>query len=135
MSAIRKKSIAITKYLEELLCRSDAEAEKDGAEKLYQIITPANPAKRGAQLSILLKPGLLGGVMTELEEQGVVVDERKPDVVRVAPAPLYNTFSDVWEFVSIFKTACIKTDKGLAQGEAEPAAFAGLNSNGWSHIK
>ncbi|KAI4185403.1 MAG: hypothetical protein LQ346_005905 [Caloplaca aetnensis] len=135
MSAIRKKSVAITKYLEELLCRNGVEGEEGGAAKLYQIITPADPAERGAQLSILLKPGLLGGVMAELEEQGVVVDERKPDVVRVAPAPLYNSFSDVWEFVDIFRRACIKTDKGLAQGEKEPAAFAGLESKGWSQIK
>ncbi|KAL8754876.1 MAG: hypothetical protein Q9184_004974 [Pyrenodesmia sp. 2 TL-2023] len=135
MSAIRKKSVAMTKYLEEMLCPNDADAEGDEATKLYQIITPANPAERGAQLSILLKPGLLGGVMVELEEQGVVVDERKPDVVRVAPAPLYNTFSDVWEFANIFKTACIKTDKGLVHGGSGPAAFGGVDSKGWSHIK
>ena len=72
----------------------------------YHIITPRNPSERGAQLSIRLASGLLDTVMSELKEQGVVVDERKPDVVRVAPAPLYNSYMDVWRFVEAFRRAC-----------------------------
>ena len=72
----------------------------------YQIITPRDPAERGAQLSIRLAPGLLDNVMSVLKEQGVIVDERKPDVVRVAPAPLYNSYMDVWRFVEMFGRAC-----------------------------
>ena len=73
--------------------------------------------------------------MAELEEQGIVVDERKPDVVRVAPAPLYNNFSELWEFVEIFKSACVKADKRSAQRGNGSAALAGNESKGWSHIK
>ncbi|KAI4121239.1 MAG: hypothetical protein LQ338_006479 [Usnochroma carphineum] len=135
MSAIRKKSIELTSYLEELLRRSDSEGATDGTTQLYRIITPANPAERGAQLSILLKPGLLEGVMTDLEDQGVVVDERKPDVIRVAPAPLYNSFRDVWDFVNIFRLACIKVEKGAVQHGEGSAALGGTDDKGWSQIK
>ncbi|KAI4144400.1 MAG: hypothetical protein L6R39_004208 [Caloplaca ligustica] len=135
MSAVRQKSITLTKYLEELLQRSDAQDATGGATGLYRIITPANPAERGAQLSMLLKPGLLEGVMADLEAEGVVVDERKPDVIRVAPAPLYNSFSDVWDFVEIFKRACVRAEKGLTQHREGPAAFAGIDKKGWSQIK
>jgi kynureninase len=40
-----------------------------------------------------------------LEEAGIVADKRKPDVIRVAPVPLYNTYEEVWNFVQIFKVA------------------------------
>ena len=50
-----------------------------------------------------LNPGLLEAVLQRLEEEGVVVDERKPDVIRVAPAPLYNTFEDVEAFCEHFR--------------------------------
>lgn len=106
MSIIRAKSISLTKYLEDLLLQPELIDGKSNNAKPYQIITPLNPAERGAQLSIRLRPGLLGGVLKALKEDGVVVDARKPDVIRVAPAPLYNTYSEVWEFVRIFKEAC-----------------------------
>lgn len=133
MSALRVKSVSMTRYLEELLI--PRQAHEDDASELYRIITPSDPAQRGAQLSILLKPGLLEGVMAELEEQGVVIDERKPDVIRVAPAPLYNSFSDVWDFVVIFRKACINAHEGQAQHKDGSAAMAGAESKGWSHIK
>ncbi|KAI4148202.1 MAG: hypothetical protein LQ341_001652 [Variospora aurantia] len=138
MSAIRAKSIMLTNYLDELLRRTGSEDSPMGKAEMYRIITPAKPAERGAQLSILLRPGLLEAVMMDLEKQGVVVDERKPDVVRVAPAPLYNTFSDVWEFVDIFKRACAKAAKGSAtsaQNGEVSSAFAGKSDKGWSQIK
>lgn len=72
----------------------------------YQIITPADPSARGAQLSIRLEPGMLDTVLECLDEDGVVIDERKPDVIRVAPAPLYNNFNDVYQFCRIFRRAC-----------------------------
>ncbi|KAF4306766.1 Aminotransferase class V/Cysteine desulfurase [Botryosphaeria dothidea] len=101
MRDLRAKSLRLTAYLEHLLF--------GGEEKRpYSLITPRSPEERGAQLSVLLEPGLLDAVMRELEEQGVVVDERRPDVVRVAPAPLYNGFGDVWRFVKVFKEACRK---------------------------
>ncbi|KAK3333620.1 pyridoxal phosphate-dependent transferase [Cercophora scortea] len=97
---LRKKSLKLTGFLEELL---NGMSEEDRA--IFRIITPSDPDQRGAQLSILLEEGLLGGVMTELEKRSVIVDERKPDVIRVAPAPLYNTFEECVAFVEAFSEA------------------------------
>lgn len=137
MSAIRSKSIMLTRYLEELLHRGVSEDSVEGQVGRYRIITPAEPAERGAQLSILLRPGLLDKVMVDLEEQRVVVDERKPDVVRVAPAPLYNTCEDVWDFVDIFKRACMKAEKGLStiQDGESSSSLACERDKGWSQMK
>lgn len=104
MQEIRKKSLNITGYLEHLLLKYPLDAPPE--DKPFTLITPSNPAERGAQLSIRLEPGLLDHVLRHLEENGVVIDERKPDVVRVAPAPLYNTYAEVWEFWQIFLQAC-----------------------------
>lgn len=104
MSALRKKSVQLTAYLQKLLL--ELPDRPDG--ELFSIITPLNPEERGAQLSVLLKPGLLDSVFAELLDNGIILDERKPDVIRVAPAPLYNTFTDVWDFVQTFFAACRK---------------------------
>ena len=135
MKELREKSVALTNYLEDLLLHSPfAEVrEEDGLP--YRIITPANTAERGAQLSLLLKPGLLEGVMQILEEAGVVVDERRPDVIRVAPAPLYNTFSEVWDFVHIFTDACLKAQSGQIKGGQEVIALQGQDAQAWAQIK
>ena len=106
MKSLRKKSKDLTGYLEHLLLKYPLDAPKKS--KPWKIITPSNPDERGAQLSILLEPGLLDAVMEELSEQSVVIDERKPDVIRVAPVPLYNSFSDVWLFVDAFRQATAK---------------------------
>ena len=67
-----------------------------------QIITPKNPAERGCQLSIFIK---FNGKETfnRISKDGVFADWREPDVIRVAPVPLYNTFEEVFRFVEIFK--------------------------------
>ena len=135
MPALRLKSVMLTNYLEELLSRGSSRSAAEGMDESYRVITPSDCAERGAQLSIRLKPGLLEGVMVELEEQGVVVDERKPDVVRVAPAPLYNTFSDVWNFVAIFEVACIKADRRKKNNGGAWGALGGTEAKGWSLIK
>lgn len=107
MANLRAKSVSLTKYLETLLLHHPVDAPP--AEKPFTIITPQHPNERGAQLSVKLKPGsLLEPVLEELESNGVVVDERKPDVIRIAPTPLYNTFVDVWDFAQIFLEACRK---------------------------
>lgn len=103
MAQIREKSLQITAYLEQLLLEFPSESLP---ERPFNIITPSNPAERGAQLSLRLAPGLLDGVLEVLEEHGVVIDERKPDVIRVAPAPMYNSYIDVWEFCQVFLKAC-----------------------------
>ena len=94
---LRVKSLKLTGYLEELL---------DSVEDPpYDIITPRDPAERGAQLSIRLNAGLLDRILPALADEAVIVDERKPDVIRVAPAPLYNSFEDCWRFVDAFRRA------------------------------
>ncbi|OJD39786.1 kynureninase [Diplodia corticola] len=113
---LRAKSLRLTAYLEHLLFSSTPE---DDGGRLYSLITPRDPNERGAQLSLLLKPGLLEDVMDELESEGVVVDERRPDVVRVAPAPLYNGFADVWRFVDVFGKACRKAAAVAAAAAAK----------------
>ena len=108
MEALRQRSLKLTAYLEARLLKYD------GGEPPYKIITPPNPAERGAQLSVLLNPGLLDQVQHYIEERGVVVDERKPDVLRIAPAPLYNSFHDIHRFITVFHEACRKAVKGTA---------------------
>lgn len=104
MADIRKKSLGLTGYLEHLLLTYPLDSSPK--EKLFTIITPSNPSERGAQLSLRLLPGLLDSVLESLEDHGVIIDERKPDVIRVAPAPLYNTYTEVWEFCQIFLETC-----------------------------
>lgn len=113
MQEIRKKSLLITGYLEHLLLKYPLDAPSE--DKPFTLITPSNPVERGAQLSLRLRPGLLDHVLRHLEENGVVIDERKPDVIRVAPAPLYNTYSEVWEFCQIFLQACREAVKARRQ--------------------
>lgn len=100
MATLRAKSLRLTRYLEDLLLHAG-----DGLDEHYTILTSAEPEERGAQLSVLLAPGLLETVMEVLEDDGVVLDERKPDVIRVAPAPLYNNHEDVWRFNVSFRRA------------------------------
>ncbi len=102
IKALHHKSRSMTAYLQLLLLKS-AKAKNIIP---FALITPIEDKEKGAQISIRLEPGLLDVVLHHLEENGVVVDERKPDVVRVAPAPLYNNCVDVWKFVQIFLDAC-----------------------------
>ena len=135
MATIRAKSMAMTAYLEDLL-RNPPLADCHYKEHLpYQIITPSKPEERGAQLSVRLEPGLLEDVMRFLEDAGVIVDERRPDVVRVAPAPLYNTFTEVWDFANIFTSACLDAQAGAVHGSQEAAALKGTDQKAWAPIK
>jgi kynureninase len=95
---IRKKSELLTGYLAFMLKEIDPE------ERFFYIITPANRKERGCQLSILMKSNG-EKVFKRLEKQGVVVDWREPNVIRVAPVPLYNTFEEVFKFAQTFKDA------------------------------
>jgi kynureninase len=92
MEPLRAKSIKLTGYLEFLI-------EQIGSTK-FSIITPPDPNARGAQLSIQAHehPKQLH---QELIAAGVKCDFREPNVIRVAPAPLYNTFHEVWRFAQI----------------------------------
>ena len=85
---IRKKSVSLTGYLEFLI--------NDIKDDRIHIITPKDPEERGCQLSIQVKSAdrsLHDGFMNA----GIICDWREPDVIRVAPAPLYNSFEDVFE--------------------------------------
>jgi kynureninase len=89
---LRAKSIHLTSYLEYLL--------KSINTKRIEIITPSNPHERGAQLSVRVI-GAEKSIYDKLYINGVIADWREPDVIRVAPVPLYNSYEDVYKFYTI----------------------------------
>jgi len=96
MEPLREKSIKLTCYLQFLL-----ESEPGvHSKQRYTIITPRGISERGCQISILAHehPKEL---FSKLESSGVICDFREPNVIRVAPTPLYNTFREVWRFAEI----------------------------------
>ena len=135
MATIRAKSVAMTAYLEGLLLNPPSATSQYKAHLPYRIITPSNPKERGAQLSVRLEKGLLDGVLQYLEDAGVIVDERRPDVIRVAPAPLFNTFTEVWDFANIFTLACLDAQTGSVRGSPDAAGLKGQDQKGWAQIK
>lgn len=95
---LRKKSLLLTGYLEFLLKEIDAE------QKFFTLLTPSNPNERGCQLSIYMNQKGKK-VFSALSKAGVLADWREPNVIRVAPVPLYNTFEEVFRFAEIFRNA------------------------------
>jgi kynureninase len=94
MDKLKVKSDKLTAFLEYLILQNDFG---------FQIITPSNPDERGCQLSLLT--GADGkALFKKLQDNGVILDWREPNVIRIAPVPLYNSFEDVWRFVEILKT-------------------------------
>ncbi len=91
---LREKSLALTNYLATLLHAQ--------AGDHLTILTPQNPEERGCQLSLRLHcaADAARAIHAQLTEQGFICDWREPDVIRVAPVPLYNTFVEVWEFAN-----------------------------------
>jgi kynureninase len=104
MKMLRRKSILLTDYLEYLL------KELDPFENSYRIITPSNSKDRGCQLSIFLKKNV-EKIFNSLTRSGVSLDWREPNVIRLAPVPLYNTFEEVFRFAEIFKNTLAKSSK------------------------
>lgn len=98
MKALRAKSMLLTGYLSDLLRTIDPE------EKKFTMITPSEPASRGCQISILMKQNGRK-VFDTITRRGVIADWREPNVIRVAPIPLYNRFADVFHFTEIFADA------------------------------
>ncbi len=91
MPALRAKSALLTGYLEWLVGQKNTNAN-------IRIITPSDPAQRGCQLSLqTLSNGR--AIFDRLTAAGVIADWREPDVIRIAPVPLYNSFVDCWAFV------------------------------------
>jgi len=94
MTALRAKSEKLTSYLEFLLSEID--------DDRISVITPSDRTQRGCQLSIRVKDSDRS-LHDRIVAGGVSADWREPDVIRVAPVPLYNSFSDVLQFVEILK--------------------------------
>lgn len=98
MEALNHKSEKLTGYLEYLL-------ENINSDRI-KIITPKDKNQRGCQLSIQVQHADKS-LFEKITEAGVISDWREPDVIRVAPVPLYNSFEDVWRFVEILKKQLI----------------------------
>lgn len=92
MEKLRPKSDVLTAYLEHIL---DELSEKFKTVCRFEIITPRDQKRRGAQLSILVH-GKGKELFESISKKGVVADWREPNVIRVAPVPLYNSFEDVY---------------------------------------
>jgi kynureninase len=97
MERLREKSKGLTAYLEFVL---NTVQERTG-QKLTRI-TPQDPEQRGCQLSVIVE-GYDRKLVHTLYEQGVVVDWREPDVIRLAPVPLYNSFEDVFRLGQVLE--------------------------------
>jgi kynureninase len=90
MAALRERSIRLTRYLAGRL-------DELGVE----ILTPYDPSARGAQLSLRFDDA--PAVLESLARHGVIADFREPDIIRVAPIPLYGSFHDLWRFAEILR--------------------------------
>ncbi len=97
IASLRKKSVEMTAYLEQLI-----QTELNDS---LEIVTPADPERRGCQLSLRVLAGRDAGraLFEQLETAGTIPDWREPDVIRVAPIPMYNRFEDCWLFVNQVK--------------------------------
>ncbi|MEP6749682.1 MAG: kynureninase [Bacteroidota bacterium] len=92
---IRKKSILLTNYLEFLLHQL--------TNVNFEIITPSDSFQRGAQLSLYFTSNAKA-IHKKLTDSGIIVDYREPGVIRAAPAPLYNTFKEVYKFYEVLSS-------------------------------
>ncbi|MFT4063014.1 MAG: kynureninase [Edaphocola sp.] len=92
MAELRGKSVQLTAYLEFLLLQL--------GNLDFEIITPPEPERRGAQLSLFFKKHGRK-VFDALTEKGVMADWREPNVIRIAPVPLYNSYEDAFRFYEI----------------------------------
>jgi kynureninase len=98
LERIRAKSVAMTEFIIEA---ADAELGDLG----FHIGTPRDPARRGGHVSIVHEDAQ--PMCLALRARGVMPDFRKPDVIRVAPAPLYNTFTECWEALQTLKEIAV----------------------------
>ena len=103
MHALHEKSRRLTGYLEWLI--------ESQLGEVLEILTPREPERRGAQLSVRVRAGRDAGqsLFDHLAAHGVLGDWREPDVMRIAPAPLYNTFSDCLRFAEGVQAWCARS--------------------------
>jgi len=97
MDALIAKRDKITSYLEFILHEIDKEVDST-----FEVITPSDPAQRASQLSVFLH-GEGRALFDYLMQNGVITDWREPNVIRLAPVPLYCSFEDMYEFGQILK--------------------------------
>jgi kynureninase len=97
MQTLREKSLQLTAYLDFVL----NEVMQSTGQKLTRI-TPEDPTQRGCQLSVIVE-GYDRKLVNKLYEQGVVVDWREPNVIRLAPVPLYNSFEDIYKLGKVLE--------------------------------
>ena len=102
---LRAKSELLTSYLHWLLSE-----QLPATKGQLKIITPSDPAARGCQLSLQTQKNGKK-IFDKLTKAGVIADWREPDVIRIAPVPLYNTFEDVWNFVDTITCSDLFTGK------------------------
>ncbi len=100
---LRKKSIQLTGYLE--YCVDELNSDN------ITIITPRDKDKRGSQLSLLINNDGKA-LFNYLAENGVIADWREPDVIRIAPIAMYNSYQDVYKFVELLRSG-IETLKNI----------------------
>ena len=112
LDVLRKRSVALTKVLEEGIRSSKyyvpIERVHEATQPCMTIITPADSESRGAQLSLLFAPtssGTMQKVQEYLKAYGVVGDERNPDVIRLAAAPLYVSEEDCKKAIQVLNDA------------------------------
>ena len=101
MGRISEKRDLLTAYLEYIIL---GVSERNKTTCSFEIITPSEPAKRGSQLSMLVH-GKGKELFEKLSKNGVVADWREPNVIRVAPAPLYTSFEDCYWFGKFLEDA------------------------------
>jgi kynureninase len=104
MEALRQKSLLLTAFTEEVIREVAGELGAD-----IEIITPSEPHRRGCQLS-LLTHDRGKELFKHLHENGVFADWREPNVIRIAPVPLYNSFEDVYRFGEVLSAAYQKSE-------------------------
>ena len=102
MDALIEKRDKITSYLEFILHEIDKEVDST-----FEIITPSDPSQRASQLSVFLH-GEGRALFEYLMENGVITDWREPNVIRLAPVPLYCSFEDMYEFGQILKAGILQ---------------------------
>lgn len=95
---LRAKSVRLTAYLEFIL------NELDPGHEYFSLLTPVDPEARGCQLSLYMKKSGRK-IFDHITASGVIADWREPDVIRLAPVPLYNTFEEVFRFGEVFRKA------------------------------
>ncbi|XP_052532083.1 kynureninase isoform X1 [Tympanuchus pallidicinctus] len=121
MKALRRKSILLTGYLEYLINHHYSEDKANPEKPFVKIITPPQIEERGCQLTLTFSLPIKS-VFEELEKRGVACDMREPNALRVAPAPLYNSFQDVHRFIEILGSA-ITSSKQTANNTALSGSY------------